>query len=84
MKYIQILVAAFLLATSTFAAEQNVESTEAPDVNVTTTTTEAPKIPCQGKGKVCVAPKLCRQGFIDGNTLERNYNYVSETGFFLD
>lgn len=44
-------------------------------------TTEAPKIPCQGKGKVCVAPKLCNRGFVDGNTLERSYNYVSQMSF---
>lgn len=48
-------------------------------------TTEAPKIPCDAKGKVCVEPKLCNRGFIDGNTLSRNYNYVSgSTGFCFE
>lgn len=36
-----------------------------------------PKIPCVGKGKVCVSPNQCDKGFIDGNTLTRSYNYVS-------
>lgn len=55
--------------------EPNVEEIES--ISSTTTTTEAPKIPCEGKGKVCVESKLCVKGLIDGNTLSRNYNYVS-------
>lgn len=50
---------------------------EAVSEATSTTTTEAPKIPCEGKTKVCVEPKLCNKGTIDGNTLTRNYNYVS-------
>lgn len=55
---------------------------EALDGSTTTTTTEAPKIPCDGKAKVCVEPNQCVKGFIDGNTLSRNYNYVSNRLFF--
>lgn len=54
-----------------------VKEEESPSTTTTTTTTEAPQIPCEGKEKVCVEAKLCVKGFVDGNTLSRNYNYVS-------
>lgn len=56
---------------------------EEGDLEVISTTTEAPKIPCDGKGKVCVEPKLCVKGQIDGNTLTRNYNYVRKVDCIL-
>lgn len=46
--------------------------------DASTTTTEPPKIPCDGKRKICVEPNQCVKGFIDGNTLTRSYNYVSD------
>lgn len=72
MRQIHVIVAvAFLLGTAhVLDALEEPEPAEAP-------TTEAPKIKCEGKGKVCVAPKLCVKDFVEGNQLERNYNYVS-------
>jgi len=67
-RYIQILL--FSLAVLRVIADEEREEIS------TTTTTEAPKIPCDGKGMVCVASRQCIKGFVDGNTLERNYNYT--------
>lgn len=72
-----ILILTLLVSLLAVKAQVVVEDEVEVSTPTTTTTTEAPKIPCDGKNKVCVEPKLCIKGEVDGNTLTRNYNYVS-------